>query len=247
MANLNKQWDEYVSWLAEAVTYLKQVRHKEEMEPVLDGMSRALRAFEAYVELGYEAEGIDSLVTGIRNFMQGWINDDLDRLNDGFAELRDTLNRIHSESRRTELADCPERGSDGTSRAAPVDRGIYGRGWIEPLFGAPVEGVLFVAEGFDFTGLKLITPDGQMRFCPWADITDVTMMQRSELPQGVQDHHQDTLSKSTDPNVFMGWLPDEMSGRMGVNPFVFAPLGRQTWQDWQRVFVRAGLFTPGKV
>lgn len=126
-------------------------------------------------------------------------------------------------------------------RAAPVDRGIYGRGWIEPVLGEPIEG-LFIAEGFDSDGLQLIA-EGEAGFCPWSEITDVTMTPRTELSPGVRERHKDTLSKSTDPNVFVGWLPDEKIGQIGVNPFVLVPIGEHTWRDWWQVFVNAGLLS----
>lgn len=125
----------------------------------------------------------------------------------------------------------------------PVDRGIYARGWIEPVRGEMIEG-LFVAEGFHSEGLQLIA-DGALGICPWSEITDVTMKPRTELSQGIRERHEkDTFSKSADPNVFMGWLPDEKIGRLGVNPFVFVPIGDHTWRDWQQVFANAGLLPP---
>jgi hypothetical protein len=125
------------------------------------------------------------------------------------------------------------------SKPSYADRGIYARGWIEPVVGEPIEG-LFIAEGFDGEGLQLIV-GRELGICPWSDITNVSMMPRTELGQVIQDLHADVFSKSTDPNVFMGWLPDEQIGQKGFNPFVLSPIGEHTWQDWQQVFTRAGL------
>lgn len=130
------------------------------------------------------------------------------------------------------------------SRAVPVDRGIYARGWIEPVVGEVIEG-LFIAEGFDSEGLQLIADDG-LGICPWSEITDVTMNPRTELPQGIRDRHKEIFSKSTDPNVFMGLLNDEKIGRLGVNPFVLVPVGKHTWRDWWHVFANAGLLPPSE-
>jgi hypothetical protein len=129
-------------------------------------------------------------------------------------------------------------------QAVRVDVGIYAQGWIEPLRGEPIEG-LFVADGYSPPGLELLGLEGAAWLCAWHQITDVRMVPRGELSQKILDAHRDAFAKSTAPNVFLGWLPDQRTGRVGITPFVLVPVGDHTWSDWHQVFVNAGLLEGG--
>lgn len=120
---------------------------------------------------------------------------------------------------------------------------IYARGWIEPFRGEIIEG-FFVAEGFEFEGLQLIADGEYLGVCPWSQITGVTMRRRTDLPQAIRDRSKGILSKTTDPNVFMGWLSEEKLGLLSDAVFVLVPAAQHTWRDWQHTFVNAGLLPP---
>jgi len=105
-----------------------------------------------------------------------------------------------------------------------------------------IEG-LFSSDGVldQFGGLQLIA-NGEAGLCPWEDVQSVTMKRRDELPESmVRLHYDSVFAKSDDPYIFMGWLPN-FQGIRGQNPFVIAPIGDRTSQDWQNLFRRAGCF-----
>ena len=125
----------------------------------------------------------------------------------------------------------------------PQDNSCYARGWVEGVLPGDVIEGLFSSDGvFDqFGGLKL-NANGEIGICPWNEVQSVTMKLRTELPEPmVRSHYDNVFARSSDPYVFMGWLPDGQ-GRLGQNPFVMAPVGDRTWSDWQQLFRQAGCF-----
>lgn len=121
------------------------------------------------------------------------------------------------------------------------DNSYYARGWVEGVLKDDIIEGLFSSDGAldQFGGLLLIA-NGEAGLCPWADVQSVTMKPRDELPESmVRLHYDNVFAKSDDPYVFMGWLPD-FHGVRGQNPFVIAPVGDRTSQDWQNLFRQAG-------
>jgi len=120
-------------------------------------------------------------------------------------------------------------------------RALLARGWVElPDAGPHLVGLFEVSDVAD--GLQF-NSGAELGVCRWSDITRVAMLPKSEVPQRVlEEHHEDTFSKSTDPYVFVGWLPDG-AGRLDQNNFLFTPVGDKTWRQWSDVLVRHGLLS----
>ena len=119
-------------------------------------------------------------------------------------------------------------------------RTLLARGWIEPAEGPNILGLFQVSDVAD--GLQF-NSGSELGVCPWSDITGVAMLPKSKMPLRVLEaHHEDTFSKSTDPYVFVGGLPDG-TGRLDQNNFLFTPVGDKTWRQWSDVFARAGLLS----
>jgi hypothetical protein len=122
-------------------------------------------------------------------------------------------------------------------------RALLARGWIEPAEGPNIVGLFEVSDVAD--GLQF-NSGAELGVCRWSDITGVAMLPKSDVPPQVREaHHEDTFSKSTDPYVFVGGLPDG-TGRLDQSNFLFTPVGDKTWRHWSEAFVRAGLLSPAE-
>ena len=101
-----KKWNEWLDWVASAMTYTTDclgphddgtVPDKSEMDPVLEGMNEIIRVGELIPSADYLAEGARELIDAIRDFSEGYVAEDLDRMNAGWVVLRDVVGRTHPE------------------------------------------------------------------------------------------------------------------------------------------------------
>jgi hypothetical protein len=97
-----KKWNEWLDWVASAMTYTTDclgphddgtVPDKSEMDPVLEGMNEIIRVGELIPSADYLAEGARELIDAIRDFSEGYVAEDLDRMNAGWVVLRDVVGR----------------------------------------------------------------------------------------------------------------------------------------------------------
>ena len=103
---MTKMWDEKVDWVAEAMIYSMDclgphddgtVAYKSEMDPVLEGMDEIIRVGELMDQKGFMSDDARKLIDGVRDFSEGYVAEDLDRMNAGWVVLRDVVDRTHPE------------------------------------------------------------------------------------------------------------------------------------------------------
>ncbi len=103
---LARAWDEYVEWLAEAMTYTMDCLSprddgsepaKSEMDPVLLGMSELVRGSEAMMSSGFLDAEAREMIEGVRDFSEGYSVEDIDQMNRGWTAMVEFMRPIHPE------------------------------------------------------------------------------------------------------------------------------------------------------
>jgi hypothetical protein len=100
---LSKQWNQYIIELAGAVLYATDFSlpcgagthlDRSEIESVMRGMTSSLLGIQIMVEAGYEPYGSASLIVGIQTFIDGYSNEEPERLRKGWTVLDRTLGQL---------------------------------------------------------------------------------------------------------------------------------------------------------
>jgi hypothetical protein len=109
---VERKWSDNLAWLDEAMTYTTEcieVRGvgsalgKSEMEQVLLGMAEFIRLGEMMLTM-YDPAGARELIGGVRDFSEGFAQDDVDRMNAGWSVMVDVMARIRPDSTHSPLA-----------------------------------------------------------------------------------------------------------------------------------------------